>query len=37
MASGHFKTYKNESSGKEYFEWIEIPIALQTAEDTNRS
>ena len=32
MASQHFKTYKDESSGKEYFEWIEIPTALRTAE-----
>ena len=32
MASGRFKTYKDESSGKEYFEWIEIPTALRTAE-----
>ena len=32
MASHHFKTYKDESSGKEYFEWIEIPTTLRTAE-----
>ncbi len=32
MASGRFKTYKDDSTDKEYFEWIEFPTRAAKGE-----